>query len=321
MDNSFKIRLQTLGIELIKKKIDVLQINVGKKCNLGCFHCHVDAGPGKTEENMSLATEKSVVKLMDCMDISTVDITGGAPELNPNFHFLVNEARKRGLHVIDRCNLCVLFEPGQENMADFLAANNVEIVASLPCYTKNNVDKQRGKGVFEKSIDALHLLNKIGYAQEGTGLLLNLVFNPAGASLPPPQKKLEKDYKEKLFKEFGIVFNDLYTMTNMPVSRYKKYLRKLKLYDGYIDLLANSFNPNVIPDLMCRNTLSISWDGKLYDCDFNQMLGMRLNNGKAPDIFNFSSDKLKDFRILTGNHCFGCTAGSGSGCQGILKNA
>lgn len=304
---------------LVKNKIEILQVNVGKLCNLACVHCHVEAGPSKTRENMDKRTAEAVIQLLDRFKIKTLDITGGAPEMNPHFRFLVTEARERNVHVIDRCNLTVLFLEGQANLAEFLASNQVEVIASFPCYLRENVDKQRGKGTFDESIEALKLLNRLGYGKKDSGLILNLVYNPVGPHLPPDQAELEMDYKERLSEDFGIVFNQLYTITNMPITRYEKYLRAMKQYDGYIELLNQSFNPITLEGLMCKNTLSIGWDGRIYDCDFNQALGMEIRNGKPLTIFDLDLKKLEGQEILTGNHCFGCTAGAGSSCQGALK--
>lgn len=314
----FKEKLSERGIDLKKGKIDVLQVNVGKLCNLTCSHCHVEAGPTKKRENMNREMAEAVVRFMDASQIQTLDLTGGAPELNPHFKYLVSEAGKRGIRVIDRCNLTVFYEPGMSGLPDFLAENQVEIVASLPCYRKENVDKQRGKGSFDKSVEALGWLNRLGYGKEDTNLILNLVYNPIGPHLPPSQSELEKEYKQKLFEDFGIVFNRCYTITNMPVTRYAKYLKAFNQYDDYIKLLIDSFNISTVEDLMCLNTLSVGWDGKLYDCDFNQMLGMGMRNGKPFTIFDISLKEIKNCEILTGSHCFGCTAGAGSGCLGAL---
>ena len=265
--------IQAQGQTLKKTAIQILQINVGKLCNLACVHCHVEAGPTKTRENMDEKTAQAVVRLMDHPSLETVDITGGAPEMNPHFKMLVREARKRGLHVIDRCNLTVFYENGMDWIPSFLAENQVEVVASLPCYTQDNVDKQRGKGTFNESIEALKWLNRLGYGKPDTGLFLNLVYNPVGPHLPPPQEKLEKDYHDRLEDDFGIVFNRLYTITNMAITRYAKYLRAFGELESYEALLASSFNPETVAGLMCRDTLSVSWEGKLYDCDGLRRLG------------------------------------------------
>jgi len=319
--NRFDEALTAVTNDFRKRKIEVLQVNVGKYCNMTCSHCHVEAGPTKTKENMDRKTAEAVICFLDRSGIKTLDLTGGAPELNPNFDYLVTEAKCRDVHVMDRCNLTVFFEKGKEYLPQFFADHQVEVVASLPCYSRENVDKQRGNGTFDASIRALLWLNKLGYGKEGSGLRLNLVYNPVGAHLPPPQEKLERDYKVRLEEDFGIVFNRLYTITNMPITRYEKYLRAIGRYEQYVDLLVQSFNPKTVNGLMCRDTLSVGWDGKLYDCDFNQMLLMSLNGrytGPQPTIFDVTLGELEGRRILTGNHCFGCTAGCGSSCGGAI---
>ncbi len=333
---SFQSRISQYGMELRKRKIDILQINVGKLCNMTCSHCHVDAGPTKTKENMSRETAEAVVRFMHASDVGTLDITGGAPEMSPHFKYLVTEARAKNIQVIDRCNLTIFYENGMSDLPDFLANQQVEIVASLPCYSKENVDKQRGKGTFHKSIEALKWLNRLGYGRKKE-LILNLVYNPVGPHLPSSQKELEEDYKKKLYADFGIVFDQLYTITNMPITRYAKYLKAVNQYEAYVELLVNSFNPATVAGLMCLNTLNVGWDGRLSDCDFNQMLGMpirlaslaqgngersrtmQMSNGRPLTIADVSVDQLRDWKVLTGNHCFGCTAGAGSSCQGALK--
>lgn len=316
---SFQAKIDSTGSRLTKGAIEILQVNLGKLCNLTCAHCHVEAGPTKTKENMDRTTAEGVVAYMKNSGVKTLDLTGGAPEMNPNFRYLVTEARNFGVHVIDRCNLTVLFLPGQEDLGRFMADNKVEIVASLPCYLQENVDKQRGKGTFDESIRALQLLNNLGYGKENSDLVLNLVYNPVGPHLPPDQAELERDYKERLLKDWGIHFDRLYTITNMPITRYAKYLRALNQYESYEELLFNSFNPSTLEGLMCRNTLNVGWDGKLYDCDFNQMLGMQLRNGKPMTISDVYLWNLEGRAIEIANHCFGCTAGCGSSCQGALK--
>lgn len=316
--DSFRSRLSECGVELRKRKIDILQVNVGKLCNMTCVHCHVEAGPTKTKENMSRETAEEVVRFLDLSGAGTLDITGGAPELNPHFKYLVIEAKARKRRVIDRCNLTVFYENAMSDLPDFLAHRHVEIIASLPCYQKENVDKQRGNGTFHKSIEALKWLNDLGYGRRKE-LILNLVYNPVGPHLPPSQKKLEEDYKNKLYADFGIVFNQLYTITNMPITRYAKYLKAFNQYEAYVELLINSFNPATVDGLMCFNTLSVGWDGRLYDCDFNQMLGMQMRNGRPLTISDVQLKDLNNWEIFTGNHCFGCTAGAGSSCQGALR--
>jgi radical SAM/Cys-rich protein len=316
--NRFVQRLLRHGLELKKGKIEVLQANLGKFCNLACVHCHVEAGPTKTRENMSRETAEAVVRFLGEGNVRTLDLTGGAPELNPNFRTLVTEARKRSIHVMDRCNLTVLFEKGMDDLGTFLADHQVEIIASMPCYSRLNVDKQRGKGTFDQSIQALLYLNQLGYGKTGTGLKLILFDNPVGAHLPPAQSTLEENYKVRLREDFGITFNELYCITNMPITRYAKYLKALNQYEVYVELLVNHFNPHAADGLMCRNTLSVSWDGKLYDCDFNQAVGMNLRNGHALTIFDVKLNQIEDSDVLTGEHCFGCMAGCGSSCQGTL---
>lgn len=317
--NRFQSKLHEHRYDLKKTSIDILQVNVGKLCNLTCSHCHVEAGPTKTRENMSEETAKAIVRLMDDLKPKTLDLTGGAPEMNPYFRYLVAEAHKRGLQVIDRCNLTILFEKGMEELGEFLSDHQVEVIASLPCYSKDNVDKQRGNGTFGKSIQALQRLNTLGYGKPDSGLMLNLVYNPVGAHLPPAQTKLENDYKERLKDDFGIVFNKLYTITNMPITRYAKYLKAFDQLGSYTELLINNFNPHTLNGLMCRNTLNISWDGRLFDCDFNQMLGMGMRNGKPFTVFTVTKEDLNNWQVLTADHCFACTAGAGSSCQGALK--
>jgi len=311
------LRQHGLG-ELRRREVTTLQINVGKLCNQACHHCHVEAGPRRTELMPANVAEHIMKLLAATPSIQTVDITGGAPELNANFRALVSEARCMEKHVIDRCNLTVLFEPEQETLAEFLVTNQVEITASLPCYTESNVDQQRGKGAFEKSIRALRLLNAIGYGEPGSGLALNLVYNPLGDSLPPPQEKLEADYKRELRDNFGIEFNRLFTITNMPIKRFAEYLLREGRHESYMALLANHFNPATVDKLMCRDLVSIGWDGKLYDCDFNQMLDLETPGGKSIwDIESFA--ELANSPVATGSHCFGCTAGAGSSCGGSLQ--
>jgi len=312
-----KLRQHGLG-ELWRREVTTLQINVGKLCNQACHHCHVEAGPKRTEIMPAGVADRILALLAATPSIQTVDITGGAPELNENFRRLVSESRRMQKQVIDRCNLTVLFEPGLETLAEFLAANNVEITASLPCYTESNVDQQRGKGAFEKSIRALRLLNGIGYGNPGSGLALNLVYNPLGASLPPPQEKLEADYKSHLRESFGIEFNRLFTITNMPIRRFAEMLAREGRHDSYMGLLVNHFNHATVDHVMCRDLVSIGWDGKIYDCDFNQMLDLETPGGK--DIWEIDSfSELANSRIATGGHCFGCTAGAGSSCGGSLQ--
>lgn len=303
---------------LIRRRVEVLQINIGKKCDLACHHCHVEAGPKRTE-NMDAATIDRVIELLaSSPEVNILDITGGAPELNPHFRRLVSSARGMGKTVYDRCNLTVFFEEGQEDTPEFLAEEGAVIVASLPCYTPDNVEKQRGKGVFDKSIAALQKLNALGYGKPG-GLVLNLVYNPVDASLPPPQAQLQEDYRRELREHLGIEFTELYTITNMPIKRYLHYLRRENQLDAYLRLLVENFNAEVTHNVMCRNMLSVGWDGKLYDCDFNQMLDIPLNNSPAT-LWDINSLADIPRGIATDNHCYGCTAGAGSSCGGALTD-
>jgi len=316
----FSKLLQEKGLRLSRSAVSTLQVNLGKLCNQACRHCHVEAGPLKTKENMNGETFGRLKSLiLNSQDLQSIDITGGAPELNPHFRDLVSFARSRGIEVIDRCNLTVLFEKGQEDTAAFLAAQQVQVVASLPCYSRDNVDKQRGNGVFEKSIKALRLLNQLGFGVEGSGLKLHLVYNPLGPSLPPEQRKLELKYKEELKEDFGISFNQLFTITNMPIKRFLDDLNRAGRLQEYMELLVSSFNPSAVDGVMCRNLLSVSWDGRLFDCDFNQMLDLGMSSDLSKSIFEIESfDDFKNTNISVANHCYGCTAGSGSSCTGAL---
>lgn len=314
---TFEAALRENNIELKRSSVKTLQVNIGKRCNQACSHCHVESGPNRTE-NMELETVERLVELLKkSPEISIVDITGGAPELNPHFRFFVSQIRKVDKQVIDRCNLTVLFEEGQGDTAQFLAENNVQIVASLPCYMEDNVDSQRGKGVFDKSIAALQLLNNLGYGKIGSGLSLNLVYNPVGEHLPPEQSKLEADYHKHLQDEFGIYFNKLFTITNMPIKRYAHSLKRDGKLKEYMQLLIDNFNPSAVNSVMCRELVSIGWDGQIYDCDFNQMLEIPLN-WKQQNIWDIDSFNDIDEGIAVASHCFGCTAGSGSSCGGAL---
>lgn len=295
--------------------ISVLQVNVGKFCNQTCRHCHVDAGPDRTEQ-MSADTAEACIRVLASSSITTVDITGGAPELNPNFRRLVRAARALGRHVIDRCNLTVLTLGPQQDLAEFLATHQVEVVASLPYFQPDQADAQRGEGVFEKSIEGLRKLNALGYGQDGSGLALNLVHNPVGAFLPAPQDSLETRFRRELGQRYGVVFNRLFTITNMPISRFLEFLLDSGNYQGYMDRLASAFNPAAAQAVMCRSTLSVAWDGTLHDCDFNQMLELPLAHGLPRHIRDFQLSTLERRPIVTGNHCFGCTASNGSSCGG-----
>ena len=297
--------------------IAVFQMNLGKLCNQTCRHCHVDAAPDRREV-MTRETAQQCLKALERTDIPTIDITGGAPELNPHFRWVVTEARALGRHVIDRCNLSVLLLPSQADLAAFLAGHQVEIIASLPYYRPAQTDAQRGEGVFEKSIAALRLLNRIGYGVQGSGLILNLVHNPVGAFLPPKQEAIEAQFRKELAHRYEVGFNHLYTITNMPISRFLEFLMETGNFEGYMERLANAFNPAAAAGVMCRNTLSVGWDGTLYDCDFNQMLDLPVGYGTPRHIADFDPAALDHRRIITGNHCYGCTAGTGSSCGGAL---
>lgn len=303
-----------------RARLDTLQVNVGYRCNQACTHCHVDAGP-KRPEQMQLETAQAVVRFIDAGGISTLDITGGAPELNANFRYLVREARARGLRVIDRCNLTILEEPGHEDLAEFLAGQGVDIVASLPCYLEENVDHQRGKGVYRKSVRGLQRLNALGYGRPDSGLQLELVYNPQGPVLPPPQQTLEEDYKREMQTRFGVVFDRLLTLTNMPVGRFAHGLHSQGCFAGYMDLLRAAHREENVAGVMCRTLLSVDWLGYVYDCDFNQMLDLplRVNGTPRAHLSELIGVDLEGRSVLVRDHCFGCTAGNGSSCGGALS--
>jgi len=314
----FDLRLTQAGMFPLRASgITVFQINVGKLCNQTCRHCHVDAGPDR-REIMTRETAELCMSALERTDIPTVDITGGAPELNPNFRWLVERSRQLGRNVIDRCNLSVLLLPSQMDLTEFLAANRVEIVASLPYFQEPETDRQRGAGVFAKSIEALRKLNAAGYGQAGAGLLLNLVYNPSGAYLPPPQASIEADFKRELHRRHGVVFNSLYTIANMPINRFLEFLLRSGNYDRYMEKLIGAYNPAAASGVMCRYTLSIGWDGSLYDCDFNQMLDLLVNGRARAHVRDFNPERLGRRAIATGQHCYGCTAGAGSSCAGAV---
>jgi len=301
---------------ITRKPLEILQANLGYLCNLSCTHCHVNAGPKRTEL-MDKATIDQVLAFLDQQQLHTLDLTGGAPEMNPHFRYLVAAARDRGITVIDRCNLVVLLEAGFEDLGQFLADKQVEIVASLPCYLEDNVDKQRGKGTFNASITALQQLNALGYGQAGSGLQLNLVYNPQGANLPPGQHALEQAYKQYLFAQYGIVFNRLYALANLPIQRFGSVLLSKGQFEGYMALLKNSFNATTLEQVMCKNTLSVDWQGFVYDCDFNQMLKLPLRAAERHTHIT-EVPALLNQRINTLQHCYGCTAGQGSSCGGAI---
>jgi len=302
---------------VIRGKLDTLQVNLGYLCNLSCVHCHVNAGPTRTEL-MDEQTIEQVLALLSGAGIHTLDLTGGAPELNPHFRYLVSAARAMGVRVIDRCNLTVLFEPGQEDLAEFLAAEQVEITASLPCYLEENVQEQRGKGVYQDSIRALRHLNSLGY---GKALPLNLVYNPVGLALPPPQAALEADYRRELSQRFDINFSQLFTITNMPISRFGAVLLAQGQYVEYMGLLRDNFSADNLETLMCRSLVSIDWQGYVYDCDFNQMLELPVLASDRRHIADLLAEvDLEGAAVATGEHCYGCTAGQGSSCGGALDS-
>ncbi|MGI8641973.1 MAG: arsenosugar biosynthesis radical SAM (seleno)protein ArsS [Pyrinomonadaceae bacterium] len=305
------------GAELRSHTIDTLQVNVGKLCNQACKHCHVDASPTRTEI-MPRKVIKACVQAIKDFKIPTLDITGGAPELIPDFRYFVTEARKTGAKIIVRHNLTVMFEQNQADLPEFFAENKVEVVCSLPYFLPTQTDAQRGSGVFDKSIAALKKLNAVGYGIEENPAL-NLVYNPVGAFLPPSQESIEADFRRELKTRYDISFNNLFTITNMPIARYLDWLRRSKNEESYMQKLVNAFNPATIDGLMCRNLISVDWRGNLYDCDFNQMLELNVSNDLPQTIFDFDLKKLQNRQIVTANHCFGCTAGSGSSCGGALK--
>ena len=312
--NLFEQKLGTHQLTLQRAELQTLQINVGRKCNQACRHCHVDAAPWRTEM-IDQATAHRIGAWIEQHRPAVVDLTGGAPELSEFFRYLVETAKSVGATVIDRNNLTIIEEPEFAWLPEYLAAHAVEVIASLPCYSRENVNQQRGNGVFDKSIAALRKLNALGY---GTRLPLHLVYNPLGAKLPGPQAELEADYKNVLLREFGIVFHQLFTITNQPIARFAEDLRQQGKWDEYLELLANSFNPATVHGLMCRTTLSVDYRGELYDCDFNQMLGLRLQNGRALSLWDITPEWLERRAIQTGAHCLACTAGGGSSCTGAL---
>lgn len=317
MQDSRPLLIATDFPRVKRNTLEILQVNLGYKCNLSCVHCHVNAGPQRTEM-MARETIDDVLDFMASQKIKVLDLTGGAPEMNPHFCYLVEAARAMGVEVIDRCNLTILLQPDYQHLAGFLAANRVTITASLPCYLEENVEQQRGKGVYEDSIVALRQLNALGYGRKPE-LVLNLVFNPVGANLPPPQADLEADYKRELQQRYGVVFDNLFTLTNMPISRFGAVLLSSGQFEDYMDLLKGSFNAANLDTVMCRSLASVDWQGYVYDCDFNQMLGMPL--GAAPrgqHLRELLDRRFTDREVAVGEHCYGCTAGQGSSCGGAL---
>ena len=301
-----------------RERLETLQVNLGYLCNQSCLHCHVNAGPQR-REIMDLNTVETVLAFLRRSDISTVDLTGGAPEMNPHFRHLVTKARSLGIKIIDRCNLTILMEPGNEDLADFLATQGVEIVASLPCYLEDNVDRQRGSGVFETSLRSLEKLNTLGYGVPNSGLVLNLVYNPQGPILPPPQEALEATYRRELHSRYGIVFNRLFALTNMPIQRFGSTLISQGEFQPYLARLRSAHRDENLAQVMCRQLVSVDWTGHVYDCDFNQMLGLPLGRHRsAPPLASLDPQTLRAMPIATADHCYGCTAGHGSGCGGAL---
>jgi radical SAM/Cys-rich protein len=321
--NRFAEKLGAHSLSLRRARPEILQVNAGKLCNLTCMHCHVNAGP-KRKEIMTRETIDRIINWLAKTDVPTVDLTGGAPEMIPDFRYFIERVKELqpSRHIIDRCNLTILRETGYEDLSALLAINHVEIIASMPCYSPENVNAQRGQGVFEGSIAALRLLNSLGYGTNPE-LPLHLVYNPVGAFLPSSQAKLEADYKRELAAHFAIVFNKLYTITNLPIGRFASYLRHNNKLGDYMRMLVDAFNPATIDGLMCRNTISVGWRGEVYDCDFNQQLGMQWSsNGGSERLFLWDIDpeSLEDREIMTGDHCFGCTAGAGSSCGGAISS-
>ena len=319
LEGSFEGRLASAGLApLTATGIEVLQLNLGRVCNQTCHHCHVDAGPDRTE-SMTRETAELAISVLGSTDIPTLDITGGAPEINPQFEYLVREARALGRRVIDRCNLTILLAERYAHLPAFLAEQGVEVVCSLPHYRERNTDLQRGEGVFKLSIEALKRLNAVGYGRPGTGLKLTLVTNPVGAFLPAGQGSLAGEWQREMKRLHAVEFDELFTITNMPISRYLEWLRESGNLEGYLRRLVEAFNPRAAEGVMCRTMLSVGWDGRLFDCDFNQMLELDLVEGQPRTLAEFDRALLDGRRIATGRHCFGCTAGAGSSCGGALE--
>ncbi len=320
MRDTFPLLVKTEFPAIQRRKLETLQANLGYRCNQSCFHCHVAAGPKRTEE-MRWDTMAEVLDFARRQAVQTLDLTGGAPEMNANFRRLVRAARAQGLRVIDRCNLTILGEPGYETLAEFLAEQNVEIVASLPCYLEENVDAQRGDGTFQASIDGLRQLNALGYGLPGSDRILNLVYNPLGPSLPPDQSKLEQAYKEQLAARYGIVFNQLFALANMPIQRFGSQLVSRHQFHDYMKLLKGAYHPANLDNVMCRSLLSVGWQGEVFDCDFNQMLKLELGGqqGGPVHLADLLEADLAGRPIRVADHCYGCTAGQGSSCGGALE--
>jgi radical SAM/Cys-rich protein len=318
----FADKVANLGYQPFRStELEIFQLNIGKLCNQTCAHCHVDAGPDKKRENMDKATLQKCLDIIAAVpSITTVDITGGAPEMNPHFRWFVKEVSALGKQVIDRCNLTIIMANKKyHDMPHFLAKHKVKVVSSLPYFSKSRTDSQRGDGVFEDSIKALKMLNEAGYGQEGTGLILDLVYNPSGAFLPGNQAELEAEFKRQLKRRYDIDFNMLYAITNLPVSRFLDYLIESENYEEYMQKLVDAYNPATVEGLMCRNTISVSWDGYLYDCDFNQMLDLKVSSRKSQHLDDFDIKELHERPIVLNQHCYGCTAGAGSSCGGEIS--
>ncbi|MBO3698300.1 arsenosugar biosynthesis radical SAM (seleno)protein ArsS [Roseivirga sp. E12] len=318
---SFGDKIAEVGMKILKPvSVEVFQINVGKMCNQVCKHCHVDAGPDR-KEIMTRATMQQCLEALKNPDIKVVDLTGGAPEMNPEFRWFVEELSKLGKQVLVRCNLTIILaNPKYNDLPEFFKKHRVNVVSSLPSFTARRTDAQRGDGVFEKSIKALQMLNAVGYGKEGTGLKLDLVYNPSGAYLPDDQVVLQQEYERKLKDSYDIVFNDLFAITNLPVSRFLDYLIRSENYEDYMNELTNAFNPMAVAGVMCRSMVSVGWDGYLYDCDFNQMLELKLTDGAPNHVSDFDYEKVMNREIIINQHCFGCTAGAGSSCGGTTTN-
>ncbi|GBD98981.1 antilisterial bacteriocin subtilosin biosynthesis protein AlbA [bacterium BMS3Abin07] len=292
------------------ENVEILQVNLGYRCNMSCKHCHVQAGPAR-REMMDMKTVETVLNVLRRSNIATLDITGGAPELNPHFQYLVTKSKEIGRHIIIRSNLTIFFEDGMEDMPEFYRENEVEVIASLPYYLKDNVDRVRGRGTFHKSMNAIKKLNVLGYGRRD-GLTLNLVYNPQGAFLPPEQCSIERDYRKELKEKYGVDFDKLYTFANMPIGRFSEFLRRSGNFEKYMDTLIDAFNPSTLDGIMCRHLISVGWNGKLYDCDFNQVAGIGLSDGNTENIADFDFERLAVREIAADDHCFGCTAGQGS---------
>ncbi|MET4080385.1 radical SAM/Cys-rich protein [Pedobacter sp. UYP30] len=319
LHESFKKKADNIGMLPLKATgVEIFQINMGKMCNQVCKHCHVDAGPDR-KEIMTREVMELCLQVLAHEDIKIVDLTGGAPELNPNFRWFVEEIRKLGKHIIVRCNLTIILANKRfHDLPEFFKLHQIEVVSSLPSFTQDRTDRQRGDGVFKDSIKALQMLNGVGYGKPDTDLTLNLVYNPAGAFLPPSQLALQKEFKTELLKTYGIVFNELFAITNLPISRFLDYLLSTGNYDAYMEKLINAYNPATVANVMCRNTISVGWDGYLFDCDFNQMLDLKVNAKTSQHLKDFDIELLNNREIILGQHCYGCTAGSGSSCGGTV---